>query len=82
VTCAQQLMIYFKSILAGLAAFLVAVLTVIGASVVALFAANRLFETHQGTMSINAAIPLGVAVVVGVLAFAAGFRWEFRRAST
>jgi hypothetical protein len=75
-------MIYVKSIVAGLAAFLIAVLASIGAAVIALFAAQPLFEnSRQGMMSISAAIPLTIAVVLGLLAFVAGFRWEFRRAS-
>jgi hypothetical protein len=51
-------MIYIKSILAGLAACLLALLAIIGATVVALFAAQPLFETRHGAVSIGVVLPL------------------------
>ena len=74
-------MIYIKSILAALAAFLITILAIIGATVMALFAAQPLFEIRHGAVSIGMALPATIAVVLGVQAFVAGFLWEFRRAA-
>jgi hypothetical protein len=77
-------MSFIKSVLAGLAALLLAILALIGAAVVSMFAFHRWwFETHGiGAVSIGIGqLALTIAVAIAVLAFAAGFWWEFRRAS-
>jgi len=73
-------MIYIKSILAGLAALLLAIPTIVGATV--MFARQWLFESDGGgvgAVSIGMELLLAVAGVLGALAFVAGFMWEFRR---
>jgi hypothetical protein len=75
-------MIYIKSILAGLAAVLLAIPTIVGATVIAMFVRQWLFETRGGAVSISSGLILPGAVVLAVLTFTAGFIWEFKRAST
>jgi hypothetical protein len=76
-------LVYLKSVLAGLAALAVSAILVVGVLALALFAVSR----RSGSVGIGA-VSVGISDGLlwlfglgGVLIFAAGFWWEFRRAS-
>jgi hypothetical protein len=74
-------MIYLKSILAGIAAVLLALILLVLA-IVAFVLVTQLGTGSGGIGAVSAGLPpLIVLTLLVLLAFAAGFYWEFRRAS-
>src|SRR4029453_9954554 len=73
-------MIFIKSILAGIAALLISSILFVAIAVLMFLAQTR----HAGTAGIGAisvGIGEGTLWILSLLIFAAGFWWEFRRAS-
>ena len=72
------MMVYIKSVLAGLAALFVSVIS----TVIFTFVLPRLGNGSGGigAVSVNGLVIVPILVIVFAI-FAFGFRWEFRRAS-
>ena len=80
-------MIYLKSILVGFAAMLIAFVLLVGIALVVTLVRLRWSIADSGSGGIGA-VSVGVnpfvlagVVLMAMLAFAAGFWWEFRRSS-